>query len=179
MAREIEHQFLLGELGRDVLDRAERVRRIRQAYLTRVGPAIRVRWIDGETLMTVKSGGGLVREEVEFPIEHEVADALFRIGEGALIEKTRYVLGRWELDVFHGRHEGLYLGEVELESVDEVVPPVPEGVQIVADLTHEGGFNNQFLASLGVDEAQSLVRALTLDPAAALDAVRGGAYGRE
>ena len=43
--------------------------------------------------------------------------------KGHLIEKTRYIVDagkglRWEVDVFHGRHEGLVVAEIELPTED-------------------------------------------------------------
>lgn len=42
--------------------------------------------------------------------------------EGNVLSKTRHIVrygGRkWEIDEFHGRHEGLVVAEVEIESED-------------------------------------------------------------
>jgi len=169
---EIERQFLVRRIDPAVMDRAERVHSIRQGYLTEVGPAIRVRKIDTRHVMTVKSGGGLVRQEVEFDIEPEVADELFQIADGRVIQKTRYVLGGWELDVFEGRHSGLLIGECELNDAKDPTPPVPSGVDVWREVTEEPGFTNQFLACLDEAEAGELVALLGSDMNAALDWVR-------
>ena len=66
---EIERQFLCRQPTDPVLSGADAVRPIRQAYLTGTGTAVRVRRIDDTTVLTVKSGIGLVRREVEFPID--------------------------------------------------------------------------------------------------------------
>ena len=169
---EIERQLLLRSVEESVLRSATRVRRIRQGYLTKVGPAIRVRELPDRSVMTVKSGGGLVRREVEFEISTDVAAGLFEIAGDSTIEKTRYDVGRWEIDVFHERHEGLLIAEVELEAVDEPVPPLPAGIDVLEDVTEHSGFNNQFLAFLDDAAAPSLIAALLADPTGTLAAVR-------
>ena len=169
---EIEWQFILSAVSEDALRSATRSRRIRQAYLTQVGHAIRVRHIDDGYLMTVKSGGGLVRREVEFAIAPDVAKELFEIADENTIDKIRYDLGGWEIDVFQGRHEGLLIGEVEVEHEQDPLPPAPTGVEVLCDVTEERGFHNQFLASLDETEARALVADLQAEPRAALDAVR-------
>ena len=169
---EIERQFILKAVSDETLRIATRSRRIRQGYLTRVGPAIRVRHIADKYVMTVKSGGGFVRREVEFEITPDVAQGLFDIAGESTIDKTRYDVGGWEIDVFHGRHEGLLVGEVELEREHDPIPPVPEGVEVLRDVTEELGFHNQFLASLDAPEARALLTDLRTDPDATLEAVR-------
>lgn len=169
---EIERQFLIRRLDPAVFDRAERIHRIRQGYLTLTSPAIRVRQIDDRTVMTVKAGGGLVRREVEFDIEAAVAQELFDIAGTRTIQKTRYVLGGWELDVFEGRHTGLLIGETELDDPDDPTPPLPLGVELLREVTEEQGFTNQFLASLDEGKSRELVEHLTADVSGAIEWVR-------
>lgn len=157
---EIERQFLLDAVPARVLEGADRVVTIRQGYLTTVPPAIRVRQLDGEFLMTVKSGGTLIRREVEFAIPRLIAEQLFEIAGDHLIEKTRYVVGPWEIDVFAGRHEGVIVAEFEMETPDDPLPPLPGGLVPVMELTHERTFSNQILAQLGEGETRMLLRSL-------------------
>lgn len=173
MGLEIERQFLVRQVDDGALAAAERIRPIRQAYLTESGMAIRVRTIDdGQHLMTVKGGGGLVRQEVEFPLPTEVARALYELVPDRVIEKTRYVLGPWEVDVFEGRHEGLVIAEIEFAEVDHAVPPPPPGVELGLEVTEEAGFTNQFLSGLDSTEARALVTLAGRDPARAVAWVR-------
>jgi len=169
---EIERQFLMDLPSPEVVRGADAVQRIRQAYLTEVGPAIRVRQIDDRTVLTVKRGGGLVRREVEFDIPAEAAEQLFEMAPDQTITKTRYVVGRWELDVFEGPHAGLCIAEVELESEDEPTPAVPAGVRLGREVTEEAGFTNQFLAHLTASEAAALVGLLSRDINKAMEWVR-------
>ncbi len=169
---EIERQFLLRGIAPSVLDAAERVHIIRQGYLTVTGPAIRVRQIDDRSVMTVKQGGGLVRQEVEFDIPAEVADQLFEFAGDRVIEKTRYDVGGWEFDVFAGRYQGLLIGEAELDSPDDPTPPLPLGVELWREVTEEPGFTNQFLAGLDSDQSKEFIAALESGANEALDWVR-------
>ncbi len=157
---EIERQFLLKRVAPKTLASADRVHRIRQGYLTTTPPAIRVRRIDDRDVMTIKSGGTLERREVEFAIDPDVADQLFQMAEGRIIEKTRYVVGRWEIDVFEGRHEGLLVAELEMSRPDEPRPPFPSGVEVAAELTEVVEFSNQRLAQLDGDGMHRLLASL-------------------
>lgn len=158
---EIERQFLLAEVAPEVLRSADRVHHIRQGYLTTTPPAIRVRQFDDSFLMTVKSGGQLVRREVEFPIDPKVADALFEMAEDRLIEKRRHMVGPWEIDVFDGRHRGLLVAEVELEHASDPTPPFPEGVKVMREVTDDVSFTNQALAQLDEAAAAALIARLS------------------
>ncbi len=170
---EIERRFLLARIDDGAMGRARRVLDIRQAYLTRGSPAVRVRESDGAYRMAVKDGEGLVRREVEFAVAAETAAALFEIAGDHVIRKTRYEIGRWEVDVFKGRFEGLLVAEVELESEEEPLPELPSGVEPLCELTGHLGFTNQYLAWLAEAEARTLVRDLLLDHAAALAGLDG------
>lgn len=124
MAKEIERKYLV----RHPLpgsDGADMVRHIVQCYLS-VDPAmtVRLRVIDGtDARITVKGlTDGAVRDEWEYPIPVSDAQEMMRsLPVVALVDKTRMVFGRWELDIFHGRHEGLAVAEIELTSADEVI----------------------------------------------------------
>jgi CYTH domain-containing protein len=121
MGIEIERKFLVAEDGwRELITRSER---LRQGYLTSGGSVtVRVRTIDDRVgYLTIKSGGSaLARGEFEYEIP--IADARQLLGycRGAQIEKVRHALqldgGDWVVDEFRGRHDGLILAEVELES---------------------------------------------------------------
>jgi len=121
MGIEIERKFLVAEDGwRGLIKRTEK---LRQGYLTSGGGVtVRVRIVDDHAgYLTIKSGGSaLARAEFEYDIP--VADARQMLGycRGAQIEKVRHSLdlpgGDWVVDEFRGRHDGLILAEVELDS---------------------------------------------------------------
>jgi CYTH domain-containing protein len=118
---------------------------------------VRIRQRDRDFLLTVKTGKGLVRREVEFSIPSEPGAELMAIAGERRVEKTRYQLGRWEIDLFEGKLAGLVLAELELTGVDEPVPPPPAGIELIREVTLEPTFTNQRLAALETEAARRLV----------------------
>lgn len=121
MGIEIERKYLIASDG--WRDRVTSTQLLRQGYLTAgSGVTVRVRAVDDRTgYLTIKSGGSaLARAEFEYEIP--IADARQMLGyvRGAQIEKTRHNLdlpgGDWVVDEFQGRHAGLLIAEVELQS---------------------------------------------------------------
>lgn len=160
---EIERKFLVGIEDVDALERdADKALKIAQGYvLVGEGKEVRVRRSTslppagrGETecVLTVKAGGALERVEVEVPIEEHEAEALLSLTEGRLVRKTRYVLGRWEVDVYSG-FGGLTVAEVELESAEEPPPPPPPHISLLKDVTFDARYKNRHLA--GISEGVS------------------------
>lgn len=157
---EIERKYLARLSDADVLDDAE-ASRIRQGYLTDREPAVRIRErVQGdkrEYTLTVKAGRGLVRREVEVLVDEDSAHALIEMAGRHVIEKTRYRVGRWDVDVFAGSLTGLILAEIELEHVREHVD-TPSGIELVREVTDDASFTNQRLAFLSSAEAAALAR---------------------
>ncbi len=124
MAKEIERKFLM-----DLNGWSTNVIGVpyRQGYLAVTAKGIvRVRIKGDVATLTVKSSGiGITRDEFEYEIPMDEARPLLKLCEHDIIEKTRYKImakGKsWDVDNFHGKNEGLWLAEVELESEDEVV----------------------------------------------------------
>jgi CYTH domain-containing protein len=130
MAQEIERKFLV--INQTFTTLATVQHKIRQGYISRhTNGTVRIRIIDNEARITVKSKNiGAVRNEWEYAIP--VADAIEMLATccvGNMIEKTRYVVPSggftWEVDVFHGNHEGLIVAEIELpdEHTSFTTPP--------------------------------------------------------
>lgn len=150
MAKEIERKFLVN--GHDYRRLADNATRIRQAYLsTAVDATVRVRIAGNRAMLTVKGRNhGAVRDEWEYTIP--VADAeqmLERCAQTPVIDKTRYRLGPWEIDEFHGRHEGLVMAEIELPAPDAPLPPLPAGTppgMIGREVTGDPAYYNSTLA---------------------------------
>ncbi len=120
MAKEIERKYLV--TGTEYRAEASARYRIIQAYLSRRPEStVRVRIKDDTAFLTVKGKNhGAVRDEWEYQIPLADAEAMIsRCAEGMVIEKTRYRVGRWEIDEFHGSLEGLTVAEIELTDAGE------------------------------------------------------------
>jgi CYTH domain-containing protein/CHAD domain-containing protein len=148
---EIERKFLVEEMPRAESATAT----IEQGYLALDERGeVRLRRIDGELLLTAKSGHGEVREEVEVPIEPGAFEALWALTAGRRVRKVRHYvpLGdglRAEIDVYEGALDGLRTGEIEFgsrEEADRFVPPPWLG----AELTGDARYANQTLATTGL-----------------------------
>jgi adenylate cyclase len=121
VAQEIERKFLVADDGWRAA--ADGGRRLRQAYLAETDRAVvRVRIEDGARgVLTIKSAEpGLSRQELEYPLPLEDAEALVALSQGSVLDKTRFHVPhagrRWEVDVYGGDNRGLIIAEVELES---------------------------------------------------------------
>lgn len=163
MAKEIERKYRLVKRLEKFLEIApiDSIRRIgiTQGYLS-FDPEVRVRLKQemGEikATLTIKGKGELVRDEFEYEIPVEEACELLRMCGEAIVKKTRWVIGKYEIDIFHSKLYGLVLVEVELESEDEEVT-FPEGVEVI-EVTNDPRYKNKNLArvkslkDLGLEE---------------------------
>lgn len=112
-------------------------RRIEQIYLVNdTNQEVRLRKVSGcEYYITYKSGEGLVREEIEFRLHGSEAEKAYDTMEAAekKINKIRYYLGRWEIDVFKSNLQGLFILEIELSNKSEKVE-FPPGLEDYIEL---------------------------------------------
>lgn len=127
MAQEIERKFLVvGDYKSDVYASVS----ITQGYLSRVSErVVRIRIKGYKGFITIKgttNDTGLSRFEWEKEIPLADAQALLKLAEPGVIDKTRHLIkntdGRhiWEVDEFHGDNEGLIMAEIELESENDL-----------------------------------------------------------
>jgi len=148
MSVEVERKWLVArapELPAGVL--------IRQGYLTDGGNTeVRLRAKGAARLLTVKRGQGLVRQEVELPLDAAQFEALWPLTEAARVEKTRHCLPLGDLvievDVFKGALARLVLAEVEFPDAEAARawrPPPWFG----RELTGARGWSNADLAHRG------------------------------
>jgi CYTH domain-containing protein/8-oxo-dGTP pyrophosphatase MutT (NUDIX family) len=154
---EIERKWLVPDAPRKELDGAEK-QRIEQGYLAVGGdeePEVRLRRRKGKTLLTVKSGGDLVRVEEEIGIEKRAFQNLWPLTEGRRVEKTRHLVPfgphTIEVDVFDGDLAGMVVAEVEFESPEAsraFEPPSWLGDEV----TEDGRYKNKSLAVDGEPE---------------------------
>ncbi|KQZ01376.1 hypothetical protein ASD45_11340 [Pseudolabrys sp. Root1462] len=138
MGVEIERKFLVAsEAWRDeVASHSD----IRQGYLAvNGGNTVRVRIKDDAAFLTVKSAGPAIRrQEFEYPIPLNDAEALLALRCGRLIEKRRHVVPhgalRFEVDVFSGDLAGLVIAEIELpDETTAFVRPAWLGEEVTDD----------------------------------------------
>ncbi len=119
MASEIERKFLV--TSNSYRMHCTERQAIKQGYLSRNPDAtVRVRILNDNAYLTIKGRNhGIVRDEWEYKIPFEDAHAMLdKCADGTIIEKTRYIVPKngfiWEIDEFHGTHEGLVVAEIEL-----------------------------------------------------------------
>ena len=124
MALEIERKFLVDKRQmRNLNFLTEEL--IAQGYLS-ANPTVRVRIKGNRGFLTIKSlTTGITRKEFEYEIPIADAEELLKLCGQMVLKKIRrtieYAGHLWEIDFFMGRHSGLVLAEVELNSVGEFV----------------------------------------------------------
>lgn len=152
---EIERKFLVERVPSD-LD-AHPSYDLEQGYLaiTDEGVEVRIRQRDGAAaLLTIKSGGGQERLEEEIEIDDRRFRALWPLTDGRRIQKTRYLIPiadalKIELDVYHGKLDGLRTAEVEFDTADAAgafEPPSWFGPEV----TDDQRYKNKRLATEGL-----------------------------
>jgi CYTH domain-containing protein len=146
---EIERKFLVkGDFSPFVTKKV----RIVQAYLTTTPErTVRVRITGDTAFLTIKgetNANGFSRLEFEYPIPVPDAQAMLKLAQPGFIEKERnYVpFGNhvFEVDVFHGVHEGLVIAELELQSETEAFEK-PDWLG--EEVTGDERYYNAYLAS--------------------------------
>ena len=146
MGREIERKFLVTS---DAWRKDAAGMDIRQGYLS-LDPArtVRVRLAGEEAWITVKGlTRGATRDEFEYEIPAADAAAMLDGLCSAVLEKTRHRVRfggqTWEVDEFRGRHAGLVVAEIELESEGSTVKLPP---WIGKEVTDDPAYYNSNLA---------------------------------
>ena len=142
MAQEIERKYLVTS---DCYKTVAVARyHIRQGYISREKTGtVRIRITDEKAFLTIKgkpAEGHFARYEWEKEIDVQEAQELMRLCQGTIIDKTRWIVPaaedglKWEVDEFHGKHEGLTLAEIELTSEEqEVEKPNFVGEDVTSD----------------------------------------------
>ncbi len=138
---EIERKFIVvGEFKSQAISSTH----IAQGYIASGnGRTVRVRIRGDKGYLTIKGPSdkaGLARFEWEKEIPLAEAEALMKICEPGIIEKTRWLVpaedGKhiWEVDVFEGDNAGLIMAEIELESeADQFKKPDFIGPEVTGD----------------------------------------------
>lgn len=115
-----------------------------QGYISREKTGtVRIRITDDKAFLTIKgkpAAGHFARYEWEKEIDVQEAKELMQLCQGTIIDKTRWIIPakeeglKWEVDEFHGKHEGLTLAEIELTSEEqEVEKPDFVGEDVTSD----------------------------------------------
>ena len=115
-----------------------------QGYISREKTGtVRIRITDDKAYLTIKgkpAAGHFARYEWEKEIDVQEAKELMQLCQGTIIDKTRWIVPakeeglKWEVDEFHGKHEGLTLAEIELTSEEqEVKKPDFVGEDVTSD----------------------------------------------
>jgi adenylate cyclase len=160
MTWEIERKFLVHDF---VVPATATPQRVEQGYIaiTEDGTEVRLRRVGGRHTLTVKSGLGLVRVEVEREIDAADFDALWPTTAAARIEKDRHHIEHGPhtivVDVYHGALHGLSTAEVEFASA-ELAQLYSPPVWVGEDITGESGYLNHSLAAHGIPEHEEPVR---------------------
>lgn len=101
-----------------------------QGYISREKTGtVRIRITDNKAYLTIKgkpTAGHFARYEWEKEIDVTDAKELLQLCQGNLIDKTRWIVPageglKWEVDEFHGKHQGLVVAEIELEDEEQVI----------------------------------------------------------
>ncbi len=149
---EIEQKYRIRELP-DV-SACEKLE-IEQGYLC-TDPVVRIRKSNDSFILTYKSKAGVqpsdlavqINQEVELPLTEQAYLQLRDKVDGYLISKTRYKIPLpdghiGELDIFHGRLDGLVFVEVEFETEAETQtfqPPKWFGENVSRDRRYSNSF---------------------------------------
>lgn len=126
MSLEIERKFLVDAEKISALNLSGG-EKISQGYLS-IEPArtVRVRVKKNRGFLTIKTANvGIVRSEFEYEIPLADAQELLKICAPNILSKVRHKIEHagkiWEVDVFEGKHAGLILAEVEMDSPEEFI----------------------------------------------------------
>ncbi len=148
MKPEIERKFLLTtEEALALKAEATHKKELKQGYLAEGEHVIlRVRISDQNAYLTIKEKvKGSSRLEFETPVELSDAEKLLDLCSNQ-IKKTRYLIKRdylIELDEFHAANEGLWLAEIEFDSIEgsnSFVPSVELGKEVTDDYRYYNSY---------------------------------------
>lgn len=132
---------------------------IRQGYISREKTGtVRVRITDDRAYLTIKgkpAAGHFARYEWEKEIDVHDAEELMKLCQGTIIDKTRWIVPAetvdnlqltvdnlqliWEVDEFHGKHEGLVVAEIELNNEEQSFE-IPDFIG--DEVTHDSRYYN-------------------------------------
>jgi adenylate cyclase len=124
MAIEIERKFLIDQTKWAAVPKGEGIA-MKQGYLViQHDRTIRIRIADQKAFLTIKGKTSQIsRPEFEYEIPVGEANQMLELMAGNIIEKKRFKIKHdqhiWEVDVFEGDNDGLFVAEIELSSENE------------------------------------------------------------
>jgi adenylate cyclase len=151
-AMEIERKYLVNKLPKV---EPVRIHHIEQGYIviTKEGNELRVRNKSDQFTLTVKTVGGLSRDEIEFNIMENDFRNMWSLTQNRRVTKDRmevmYGKYRIEIDKYSGHHAGLIIAEIEFATTDDALafdPPKWFGKEV----TDYSRYKNQWLAQHGL-----------------------------
>jgi adenylate cyclase len=126
---------------------------IEQAYVS-TGPAsVRVRRIDDDHILTIKTGSGRKRMEIERDLDQDEFEAIWDAAQELRISKRRHRIDLGdgltaELDLYDGALDGRRLVEVEFDS-DEAADDFTAPDWFGREVTEDNRYTNSSLARYG------------------------------
>lgn len=149
MAKEIERKYLVEDDSYKSM--AYSSSKIIQGYLsTRKESTVRIRIRDNHAYITIKGiNSGVIRDEWEYEIPVADATEMLDLCDGIVLDKTRYLVNYgdrlWEIDEFHGAHDGLVVAEIELGAENDTYPLPPF---IGKEVTGDARYYNSVLSGI-------------------------------
>jgi adenylate cyclase len=124
-----------------------------QGYLALEPFQVRIRLVNGsDARLEIKGPANFESDTLPLPLDQ--AEYLLKNGladGSALVEKSRHVFPQeadglcWELDVFTGTNDGLFMAEIEMPSLDYVLPPGYLPAWLGPEVTDDPRFKNKKL----------------------------------
>jgi CYTH domain-containing protein len=148
MGLEIERKFLI---DKSFNPESYKAYKIRQGYFQVDDQKVtRIRTYGDKAYLTLKAKLDQqfkVRKEFEYEIPYDEAEALLKLCQDHIIEKTRYLVPFqnkfWEVDIFHGLNKGLFVAEIELSDENEEVE-LPSWIKL--EVTEDPKYINSYLS---------------------------------
>ncbi len=162
---EIERKFLLKTAPEGI--ESFPFHTISQGYISQ-DPVVRIRQLDNDFILTIKSRGLLKRTEIEKPLTEKEFGELSDMVIGNVIKKRRYILPlndypdlKVELDIFSGIFEGLIIAEVEFPDT-EIARSFKAPDYLKLDVTDNPKYQNSSLSLMNAAEVSELLSASKL-----------------
>lgn len=150
---EIEKKFIIKNIPFDLS--CFRSSEIHQCYVAveENYSEVRIRNIDKQYFLTIKSVSTFIRFEEELPLEPVKGEQLIELFKERGVNKTRYFIPcqefMIELDLYKGQLEGLMIAEVEFKSPEEAIKFI-KPAWFGEDVTYDDRYKNRNLALYGL-----------------------------